>query len=149
MRSGDVGASLAAPSRRGLHGFSITAILSSSRNAVSFSSALTMNLFPSLRRASAVKRTRPVELICDEQPQVQPDALSLSAIVSQYFTLIKRSNACYAVTRAILLDRPSPPSANRNQACQVGLPSAPGTLMYPQRSASSAKGTGLPLMIVP
>jgi hypothetical protein len=41
-----------------------------------------MNLFPLSRCASAVKSTRPVELICDEQPHVQPYALRLSAMIS-------------------------------------------------------------------
>src|SRR4029453_5522945 len=62
---------------------------SSSRNAVSFSSELTINLFPLSRRASAVKSTRPVESIWDEYPHDQPDVLSLSAIISQYFILVK------------------------------------------------------------
>jgi hypothetical protein len=52
---------------------------SSSRNAVSFSSARTTKRFPSSQWASAIKIVRPLESIAETQPQLQPDALTLSA----------------------------------------------------------------------
>ena len=51
---------------------------SSSRNAVSFSSARTIKRFPSSRCASATKIVCPLELIVDTQPQLQPALLRLS-----------------------------------------------------------------------
>ncbi len=63
--------------------------LSSSRNALSFSSARTTNLFPSSRCASAIQIVRPSESFAEIQPELQPDALCLSAMSSQYFTLIR------------------------------------------------------------
>ena len=62
---------------------------SSSRNALSFSSARTTNLFPSSRCASAIQIVRPSESLAEIQPELQPDALSLSTMSSQYFTLIR------------------------------------------------------------
>src|SRR5262245_11721239 len=59
---------------------------SSSRNAVSFSSARTMKRFPSSRCASAIQIARPPESTAETQPQLQPALLRLSAIISQYFT---------------------------------------------------------------
>ena len=45
---------------------------SSSRNAVSFSSARTTKRFPSSRCASAIQIVRPLESIAETQPQLQP-----------------------------------------------------------------------------
>ncbi len=59
---------------------------SSSRKVVSFSSACTMNRFPSSRCASATKIVCPLELIVETQPQLQPASLRLSATISHYFT---------------------------------------------------------------
>jgi hypothetical protein len=42
--------------------------------------------FPSGDTASP---TRPVASLCDQQPHNKPDALSLAAIICQYFTLIR------------------------------------------------------------
>ena len=64
-------------------------ILSSSRNAVSISSALTMNRFPSSRCASAIQIVRPWESMAETQPQLQPALLRLSAMISQYFMLCR------------------------------------------------------------
>ena len=58
--------------------------VSSSRNAVSFSSARTMKRFPSSRCASAIQIVRPLESIAETQPQLQPALLRLSAMISQY-----------------------------------------------------------------
>jgi hypothetical protein len=58
-------------------------------NAVSFSSACTMNRFPSPRCASAIQIVRPQESIAETQPQLQPDLLRLSGIVSHYFTKVR------------------------------------------------------------
>ena len=58
---------------------------SSSRNAVSFSSARTTKRFPSSRCASAIQIVRPLESIADTQPQLQPALLRLSAITSEFF----------------------------------------------------------------
>src|SRR6266581_4607262 len=60
--------------------------LSSSTNALSFSSACTIKRFPSSRCASATKIVCPLELIVETQPQLNPAFLRLSAILSQYFT---------------------------------------------------------------
>jgi len=57
----------------------------SSRNAFSFSSAVTMNLFPLSRCASATKIVCPLESTSDTQPQLQPALLRLSAMISQNF----------------------------------------------------------------
>src|SRR5437870_5004027 len=62
---------------------------SSSRNAVSFSSARTTKRFPSSRCASAIQIVCPLELIVDTRPQLQPALLRLSAIVSQYVTGVR------------------------------------------------------------
>ena len=59
---------------------------SSSRNAVSFSSARTTNRFRSSRWASTTQIVRPLESIAETQPQLQPALLRLSAMISQYFT---------------------------------------------------------------
>src|SRR5262249_43225762 len=59
--------------------------LSSSRNAVSISSARTMNRFPS-RCASAIQIVRPSRLTADTQPKLQPVLWRLSAMISQSFT---------------------------------------------------------------
>jgi hypothetical protein len=64
-------------------------IRASSRNAVSFSSARTTNLFPSSRCASAIQMVRPSAFTAETQPQLQPDALSLSAMISPYFILCR------------------------------------------------------------
>ena len=61
---------------------------SSSKKALSLSSDRIMNRRPSREYASAVKSSRPVESICDEQPQLKPALLRLSAMISQHFTLI-------------------------------------------------------------
>ena len=57
-------------------------------NAVSFSSALTMNRFPS-RCASAIQIVRPFKSIAETQPQLQLALLRLSAIFSRYFTKMR------------------------------------------------------------
>src|SRR5213596_3936450 len=54
---------------------------SSSRNAVSFSSACTTKRFPSPRCASAIQIVRPRESIPETQPQLQPALLRLSAMI--------------------------------------------------------------------
>src|SRR5437016_98543 len=59
---------------------------SNSTNAVSFSSACTTKRFPSPRCASAIQIVRRLESIAETQPRLQPEALSLSAMISQYFT---------------------------------------------------------------
>src|SRR5438552_7392269 len=59
---------------------------SSSKNAVSISSARTTNRFPSPRCASAIEIVRPSQSNADTQPQLQPALLRLSAIISQCFT---------------------------------------------------------------
>jgi hypothetical protein len=61
----------------------------SSRNALSFSSAVTMNLFPLSRCALATKIVCPLESTVATQPQLQPALLRLSAMTSQNFTLIE------------------------------------------------------------
>jgi hypothetical protein len=79
-------------------------ILSSSRNAVSISSDRTTNLFPSSRCASTIHIVRPSESTAETQPKLQPALLSLSAIISQYFTRIEAA----AIGAARLIDlRPS------------------------------------------
>jgi len=55
----------------------------SSKNALSLSSARTTNRRPSRAYASAVKITRPVESVSDEQPQLKPAWLSCSAMAGQ------------------------------------------------------------------
>src|ERR1700730_6329196 len=60
---------------------------SSSRNAVSFSSARTMDRFPLPRCGSAIQIVRPLESIAETQPQLKPGLLRLSALISQYFML--------------------------------------------------------------
>jgi hypothetical protein len=40
-----------------------------------------------------MKTTRPAKSTCDEQPKLQPDALSLSAIISQYFIGAERGSS--------------------------------------------------------
>ena len=69
---------------------SVNAILpmadSSSRNAVSFSSARTTKRLPSSRRASTIQIVRPSESTAETQPQLQPALLSLSAMISHSFT---------------------------------------------------------------
>src|SRR5437764_566504 len=67
----------------------------SSKNAVSLSSARTVKRWPSGAYASAVKSTRPLESLSDEQPQLNPALLRLSAMISQYFTA-----APYPIRRA-------------------------------------------------
>jgi hypothetical protein len=57
------------------------------KNAVRFSSALTMNRFPSPRCASAMKIVRPSESTANTQPELEPALLRLSAMISQYFIL--------------------------------------------------------------
>src|SRR5437899_10132246 len=57
---------------------------SSSINAVNFSSARTTKRLPLSRCASATKIVRPLESTVETQPHDQPDALSLSAMISQY-----------------------------------------------------------------
>jgi len=52
--------------------------LSISKKALSLSSDRTVNRRPSRLYASAVNSTRPVESICDEQPQLQPALLKCS-----------------------------------------------------------------------
>ena len=64
---------------------------SSSRKAVSFSSAGTKKRFPSSRCASASQIVRPLESIAETQPQLQPALLRLSAMISQYFHRTKTS----------------------------------------------------------
>ena len=60
--------------------------VSSSTNAVSFSSARTTKRFPSPRCASAIQIVRPLQSTAETQPQLQPRLLRLRAIISQYFT---------------------------------------------------------------
>jgi hypothetical protein len=60
---------------------------SSSRKAVSFSSAHTTKGFPSPRCSSAIQIVRPLESIAETQPQLHPASLRLSAMISQYFML--------------------------------------------------------------
>src|SRR5215468_1474509 len=59
---------------------------SSSRNAVSFSSARTTYRSPSSRYASAIQIVRRLESTADTQPQLQPALLRLSVTASEYFT---------------------------------------------------------------
>src|SRR2546423_9942172 len=59
---------------------------SSSKNAVSFSSARTTKRFPSPRCASAIQIMRPSEAKAETQPQLQPALPRLSAMISQFFT---------------------------------------------------------------
>ena len=66
--------------------------LSSSTNAVSFTSACTIKRFPSSRCASATNIVCPLELIVETQPQLQPALLRLSATISQYFELLPPDN---------------------------------------------------------
>jgi hypothetical protein len=56
---------------------------SSSRKAVSFSSACTTNCFPLSRCASAIQIVRPLEPIAETQPKLQPALLRSSAMISQ------------------------------------------------------------------
>ena len=49
-------------------------------NVVSFSSAVTLNLFPLSRCASAIQIVRPLESRAETQPQLQPALLRLSAM---------------------------------------------------------------------
>jgi hypothetical protein len=74
-------------------------VLSSSRNAVSFSSARTTKRFPLSRCASAIQIVRPSRSIAETQPKLQPALLRLSAIFSQYFThaLCLDHSKCYQV----------------------------------------------------
>src|SRR5262249_35944321 len=58
---------------------------SSSRNAVSSSSARTMKRFPSSRCASALQIVRPSQSKAETQPQLHPALLRLSAMISHYF----------------------------------------------------------------
>src|SRR4051794_28866115 len=58
--------------------------LSSSRNTVSFSLALTTNRFPLSRCASGTKIVCPLESTVEMQPQLQADLLKLSVAISQY-----------------------------------------------------------------
>jgi hypothetical protein len=53
---------------------------SSSRNAVSFSSARTTKRFPSSRCASIIQIVRPRESTAETQPQLQPALLRLLAM---------------------------------------------------------------------
>src|SRR5437773_2619640 len=55
---------------------------SSSRKAVSFSSAGTKKRFPSSRCASASQIVRPLESIAETQPQLQPALLRLRQLLS-------------------------------------------------------------------
>ncbi len=63
----------------------IQTALCNSRNAVSFSSARTINRFPSPRCASVIQIVRPCVSIADTQPQLHPALLRASAMISQYF----------------------------------------------------------------
>jgi len=82
----------------GLYKIKLTAnlciALSSSTNAVSFSSERTMKRFPSSRCASAIQIVRPSESTAHTQPQLQPALLRLSAMTSQNFTLIGLCRFC-------------------------------------------------------
>ena len=60
--------------------------LSNSRNALSISSACTIKRFPSSRCASTIQIVHPAESMAETQPRLHPAALSLSAMISQYFT---------------------------------------------------------------
>jgi len=74
---------------QGKHGQGLTpsrVTFSSSRNAVSFSSELTINLFPLSRRASAVKSARTVESMWDA---VSPGPAGRAEVVSDYFPVIR------------------------------------------------------------
>jgi len=65
---------------------------SSSRNAVSISSERATKRFPSSRCASAIQIVHPLQSTVATQPHVHPDAVRLSAMISQYFiTLWARS----------------------------------------------------------
>jgi hypothetical protein len=59
---------------------------SSSKNALSFSSARATKRFPLSRCASAIQIVRPQESTAETQPQLQPALLRLSAMISQVFT---------------------------------------------------------------
>jgi hypothetical protein len=65
---------------------------SSSRNAVSFSSACTIKRPAPSRCASAIQIVRPRESIAETQPQLQPALLRLSAMISQYFISVERGS---------------------------------------------------------
>jgi hypothetical protein len=52
-----------------------------------FSSALTMNLFPLSRWASAIQLVRPSESKTETQPQLPPALLRLSTMISQYLMI--------------------------------------------------------------
>jgi hypothetical protein len=60
---------------------------SSSRKAVSISSALTMKRFPSSRCASTIQivRPSPAESISLEQPQLKPHSVRFSAMICRCF----------------------------------------------------------------
>jgi hypothetical protein len=55
--------------------------VSSSRNAVSFSSARTTNRFPSSRCASAIQIVRPLESTAETQPQLQLALLEIVGLL--------------------------------------------------------------------
>ena len=59
---------------------------SNSTNAVSFSSACTTKRFPSSRCPSRIHYRSPFEWRAEIQRKLHPALLSLSAIISQYFT---------------------------------------------------------------
>ena len=71
---------------------------SSSTNALSLSSARTVNRRPPRAYTSAVKITRPVESISDEQPQLNPALLKFSAMASQHHI------RCYGFTASIVAE---------------------------------------------
>src|SRR6266576_283148 len=73
---------------------------SSSRNAVNFSSACTTKRRSSPRCASAIQIVRLLESIADTQPQLHPALLRLSAMISQYFTLVYLSRQSQNVASA-------------------------------------------------
>jgi hypothetical protein len=77
---------------------------SSSRKAVNFSSARTMNRFPSSRCASAIQIVRPLESIAETQPQLQLALLRLSVallVVADHLRRIPGSERNWIAVNAV------------------------------------------------
>src|SRR4029077_2871189 len=97
--------------------------VSTSRNALSLSSACTTKRFPSPRCASAIQIVRPLESIAETQPQLQPALLRLSAMISKGLQL----PAALRITKT-----------NARNAEGIGSPQAPALRMNNKQAAQDA-----------
>src|SRR5262249_2827311 len=105
------------PEQRKQSKIAIQTALSNSRNAVSYTSARTMNRFPSPRCASAIQIVRPCVSIADTQPQLHPALLQLSPISSEAFP--HRGFAAASLRRVFERPEPSAKDPRLDQASKA------------------------------